>query len=824
MLFETLFQDLRIGARVLLKEKGFCLLGVTVLALGIAGVTTQFSVIDGVILRGLPFPHPEQLMDVELRDPTKPPGTGIGGMSDPDYEDLLAQQKSFQGLAAYLNGSTVNVTVDGNPQRYTGAYVTDQFFRLLGTRPVMGRDFRPADNRPGAPLVTIIGHAIWQRDFNADPDVIGRSVHMNGRMATIIGVMPPGFAFPQNEQLWVPLFAEFPPRSRGDPQAINPAVLGRLKPGVTPEQAEAEFTALARRLALEHPKTNRDLGGALVQSLQDGFIGRQIRQLLYVMLGAVVVVLLIACVNVMNMQFARATLRAKELAIRGALGATRVRLVRQMLTESLLLASLGAIVGVTIARWAVAYLWHSLNSLTFPLPFWIHFDISNRVLAFTIGTTVLAALTSGLVPALLASRVRSADVLKEGGRGNTSRLANRLTRLLVVGQIALTCALLILSGLMISSVVNQGRLNYGFDTSAVLSARMGLFEGDYPTPASRVAFFDHLLRDLRASPDVAAAALTSRFRMTFNISGPTTYEIEGATYKTDRDRPVGSVEYVSDGYFSTLGLKLLQGRAFNRDDSDGREPVAIINTTFAEKHFGRASPLGRQVRVYNPTNPGPWRTIVGVVPDTLMQGPFDTQHDGSGFFVPLSANPPSFVTVVLRPRGGNPNLLAGTLRRVLAGLDPNLPLYFVGTPKVMQQQILAQNRVVATLFMAFGLVAIVLAAVGLYGVMAFAVSQRTAEYGIRMALGADSSRILRMVMRQGTIQLIVGLALGLAGAVALAVLGGSMLANMLPHGNPYNPGIYASVVLLLTAVSVIACLVPARRATRADPMIALRAE
>ncbi len=824
MLFETFFQDLRIGARVLSKEKGFCLLGVSVLALGIAGVTTQFSVIEGMLLRGLPFPHPGQLMDVELRDPTKPPGTGIGGMSDPDYKDILAQQTSFTDLAAYLNGSTVNVTIDGNPQRYTGAYVTDRFFHLLGVRPVMGRDFTAADNRPGAPLVAIIGHAIWERDFNSDPNVIGRTVRMNGQTATIIGVMAPGFSFPQNEQLWVPLFAAFPPRLRGDPQAINPAVLGRLKPGVSPEQAEAEFTGLARRLAAEFPKTNRDIGGALVQPLLTSFIGKQIRQLLYVMLGAVMVVLLIACVNVMNMQFARATLRAKELAVRGALGATRFRLIRQMLTESLLLAGLGAVAGVTIARWAIDFIWRSVNSLTFPLPFWIHFSIDARVLAFVVGATVLAALASGLVPAVLASRTNSTSVLKEGGRGNTSRLVNRLTRLLVVGQIALTCTLLIVCGLMISSVLNQGRLNYGFDTGSVLSARMGLFEGDYPTAASRVAFFQNLLRDLRASPDVAAAALTSRFRMTFNISGPIQYEVEGVTYKNDRDRPTGTDESISDGYFSTLGLKVLQGRGFNRDDSDQREPVAIVNTTFAEKNFGHASPIGRRIRAYNPAHPGPWRTIVGVVPDTLMQGPFDTQHDGTGFFIPLSAVPPSFVTVLLRPRGGDPNLLAGTLRRVLSRLDPNLPLYFVGTPKVMQAQILAQNRIVAALFLAFGAVAVILAAVGLYGVMAFSVSQRTPEYGIRMALGADTRRILRMVMRQGATQLVVGLILGLAAALTLAIVGGSILTNLLPHGNPYNPGIYSAVVLLLAAVSAVACLVPARRATRVDPMIALRAE
>ena len=823
MIFETFFQDLRVGARVLLKEKGFCLLGVTVLALGIAGVTTQFSVVNGTILRGLPFPESDRLMAVQLRDPTQPPGVG-NGMSAQDFEDIIARQKSFEGLAGFLNGSTVNVTVNGNAQRYTGAYVTDNFFRLLRVRPILGRDFTPEDNKPGAVRVTIIGHAIWERDFKSAPGVIGQTVRMNGRTATIVGVMPAGFQFPSNEELWVPLFNEFPIALRGDPRAINPAVIGRLQPGRTLDQATAEYTALAKGLALENPQTNRTLTEALIQPFITNFVGQQVSQLLFVMLGAVAVVLLIACVNVMNMQLARATLRAKELSIRGALGASRLRLVRQMLTESLLLASIGAVIGVIISRWAVDYLWRSLNSLTFPLPFWIHFDIDGRVLTFTVVATVLAAVLSGLVPALLASRANTAEVLKEAGRGNTSRLVTNLTKLLVVGQIALTCTLLVLSTLMIRSVVNQQRVSYGYDTTSVLSARMGLFEGDYPTPQSRLVFLQKLLRELRADSQMAAAALSSRLRMTFSNTGPVQYEINGVAYKDERDRPTGTSETVSDGYFASLGLRLREGREFNENDDDQRQPVAIVTATFARKHFGTASALGRQVRLYNPAQPEAWRTIVGVAPDTLMQGPFDQQHDDAGFFVPLASLPPTFVTVLLRPQGGSPDLLVEPLRKELARLDPNLPLYFIGTPKRMQDEVLAQNRIIASLFSVFGLVAVVLASVGLYGVMAFSVNQRTQEYGIRMALGADARTILRMVMKQGARQLAVGLVLGITGALGLAVLGHSVLTNVFYRVNPYDPLLYSLVGLVLTAVAAVACFGPAHRATRVDPMIALRAE
>jgi predicted permease len=716
------------------------------------------------------------------------------------------------------------VTVKGNAQRYTGAYVTDNFFRLLRVRPVLGRDFSPEDNKPGAVRVTIIGHAIWERDFRSDPGVIGETVRMNGRTATIVGVMPAGFQFPSNEELWVPLFNEFPIALRGDPRAINPAVIGRLQPGVTLDQATAEYTALAKGLALENPQTNRTLTEALIQPFITNFVGQQVSQLLFVMLGAVAVVLLIACVNVMNMQLARATLRAKELSIRGALGASRLRLVRQMLTESLLLASIGAVIGVVISRWAVDYLWRSLNSLTFPLPFWIHFDIDGRVLTFTVVATVLAALLSGLVPALLASRANTAEVLKEAGRGNTSRLVNNLTKLLVVGQIALTCTLLILSTLMIRSVVNQQRVSYGYDTTAVLSARMGLFEGDYPTPQSRLAFLKKLLRELRANSQMAAAALSSRLRMTFSLTGPVQYEINGVTYKDERDRPTGSTETVSDGYFASLGLRLREGREFDENDDDQRQPVAIVTATFARKHFGTQSALGRQIRLYNPAHPETWRMIVGVAPDTLMQGPFDQQHDDAGFFVPLASLPPTFVTVLLRPQGGSPDLLVEPLRKVLSRLDPNLPLYFIGTPKRMQDEVLAQNRIIASLFSVFGLVAVVLASVGLYGVMAFSVSQRTQEYGIRMALGADARTILRMVMRQGARQLVVGLVLGIAGALGLAALGHSVLTNVFYRVNPYDPLLYSLVGLLLTAVAAVSCFGPAHRATRVDPMMALRTE
>jgi len=705
--------------------------------------------------------------------------------------------------------------------------VTEDFFRIVGVSPILGRDFTAEDNKPGAEKVALLGHEIWQRDFGADPNIVGQSIRINGKAATVIGVMPKGFKFPVSEQLWVPLFNEFPVKPREDPSGLGPQIIGRLKPGVSVDQANLEYIELARRLAKEYPKTNGQLTSASVQPLLRSFVGPQLRQTVYAMLGAVIVVLLIACVNVMNMQFGRAALRAKELAIRGALGATRWRIVRQMLTESLLVATIGAAVGVLMAFWAVGLLIRATSALPFPLPYWVSFDIDGKVLAFTVAITLVATLVSGLVPALLSVRANPAEVMKEGGRGNSSRLVNGLTRVLVVGQIALTAALLIAATLQIKSVRNQTTLDYGYDEAAVYTARMGLFEGDYPTSEARQQFFVRTLRALRNNPAFETAAMTGRFRMTFGNFGQ--YEVDGQSYVTDRDRPRGNSEAVSDGYFTALGLKILEGRDFTIEDDDSKQPVAIVNTSFARKYFGNESPIGKRIRIFNPAQPQPWRSIVGVVPTTLMQGPFNQQTDDSGFYVPLLGVPPSpqFVTVIVRPhRGQSAETLAPGLSHAVAAIDSNLPVYFGGTPARLHDEILGVNRITATLFTIFGIAAVVLSAVGLYGVMSFSVNQRTQEFGIRMALGADGAEILRMVMTQGAWQLAIGLFIGVSvTALLLSLIGTQALQNFLFRVNLRDTlWIYSAVAGVLSAVAAASVFDPARRATRVNPIVALRTE
>src|SRR5437773_1259451 len=507
MFLDSFRQDVHVGLRVLFKEKSFCFLAVLVLGLGIGAATTQFTVVNAVVLRGFSFPHPEQLASVGLIDPKASDQNnnfGVGNIpSAQDYEDLKAAQKSFSMMAAYLSGSTINLTYKNTPQRYTGGYVTEDLFKIVGVSPVMGR----------------------------------------------------------------------------------------LKPGVTLDQVNAEFIALARHLAEDNPKTNQNFTSASVQPLLHAFTPVQLRQIVWAMLGAVILVLLIACVNVMNMQFGRAALRAKELAIRGALGATRWRLVRQMLTESLVVAVFGAVAGVLLAYWAVDMLVRSFSASPFPLPYWMQFTIDGRVLTFTLGITLLATLVSGLVPAFLSSRGNAAEIMKEGGRGNSSRRVHVITRVLVVGQIALTAALLITATLQIKSIRNQTKLDYGYDENAVYAARMALMEGAYPTQQARSEFFKRVIRSLRTDPQFEHAALSSRFRMTFSGAGQ--IEVDGQNYLTDRDRRILHAASRQRSDYSILyhsgptARRFARGHAWARAESSGLSARPRSSNLFS----GNAGPV-----------------------------------------------------------------------------------------------------------------------------------------------------------------------------------------------------------------------------------------
>jgi len=830
-------QDLRVGLRVLLREKGFCALAVVVLALGICGVTTTFSVVNGIMIRGFSFPNAARMVSVSFIDPTSKNFFGQNGQVSPsDFEEVRPNQQSFELMAAYISGATVNVTDEGAPRRYTGAYVTDAFLRILGVSPSMGRDFRPEDNVAGAEKVALIAYGVWQRDFGGTPDIVGKALKINGTPATIIGVMPKGFAFPVNEEWWVPLFREYPVRERGDARVVNPSVLALLKRGISLDQANTEMTIVAKRFADAYPNTNKEFNTGKVEPLLKTYTPLPLRGTLLTMLAFCVGVLLIGCFNVMNMQFARATLRARELAIRSSLGATRSRLILQMLTESLLVTVVGAAIGVGLAYYCTDLLNATVRNFDFPPPSWMTFDIDGPVLVFSLVAMFAAAVVSGLLPAWMASRANVVAVLKEGGRGGTSRGTRVVMRGLVVFQVVVTSILLIGSLLQMQSIRHQQTIDYGYDTDGVMTARMGLMDGDYPTNDARKLFFDRLVRELRAHPEFEGVALTNRFRMVFSGSGPV--EIEGREYKEKKDRLNANFEQITPGYFDVLGQTLVEGRNFQDDDLDTKLPVAIVNAAFARKHFGNESPLGRRFRALdgNTLQAGPWRTIVGVVRTVRMMPPFNIPNvDETGFYVPFYSQPSGpakpdegvsqFATVIVKPRGGmQAETLMNSMRREVAKVDPNLPLYFVGTAKRQIDGFVSQNRVVAIMFSIFGVVATVIAAVGIYGVMSFSVSQRTQELGVRMALGADNRRILRMVLRQGSILTGIGVSLGVLITLGLVILAGDGMQAVLFGVSPRDPLVYASVASLVVLISLAATLVPARRATRVDPMIALRAE
>jgi putative ABC transport system permease protein len=836
MALETLRQDLRIGLRILVKERAFCGLAVFVLAIGIAAVTTQFSVVNAVMLRGFSFPNADRMMSVNFIDRTSATFFGANGRILPqDFEEFRFEQQSFERLAAYLSGSTVNVTVDGVPRRYTGAYVTEDFLRILGVGPVLGRDFTAADNQPGAPKVALIGHGIWQREFGGAADIVGKAVRLNGAAATIIGVMPQGFTFPVNDDVWIPLYSEYPVRPRNDPRVNAPAVLGLIRPDVQLTQAEAEITRFAARFAEAYPDTNKRFNTGLVQPLIKAFTPLPLRGTLLTMLAFCAGVLLIACVNVMNMQFARATLRLRELAVRSSLGATRLRLIRQMLTESLLLAGAGALLGIGLAYFSVDWLRAAVFNMENRPPSWMMFEIDARVLAFTVGTTIAAAVLSGLLPSWMASRVSAVGVLREGGRGATSGRIGLVTRGLVVFQIVVTCVLLIGSLLQLRSLQNQQTIDYGYDTSGLLSARMGLMDAAYPTPEARKVFYDRLLQDLGGSPEFAGVALTGRFRMVFAGNGP--IEIEGRTYNERADRPNTNFEQVSPGFFGLLGQKIVDGRNFTDEELQADRPVAVVNSAFATKHFGNESAVGRRFRTGDGSAAyAPWRTIVGVVSTVRMMPPFNLPNvDESGFYLPFYSVPfgpapqrpvgSQFATVLVKPHPGQrAEALAGALRRAVNKLDPNLPLYYVATPKQNLDGFVVQNRIIATMFSIFGVIAVVLAGVGIYGVMSFSVNRRSQEFGVRMALGAHHREIVAMVVRQAAGQVALGLILGLGLALTLGILGGSVLSTILFNVSARDPLTYGVVFALISIVSLVAVLVPGRRASRVDPMIALRAD
>jgi putative ABC transport system permease protein len=804
----SFWRDLRYGWRMLAKAPGHTLAAAVALSLGIGLTTAAFSIVYGVLWRGLPYPQAERLMQVDTQNPSRDLLYQPVGVHD--YLDWCRRQRSFVGLAGYTNG-TVTVSGGDRPERLDGGALTANTLDLLAVKPVLGRGFRPGEDRPGATPVVLLGYRLWQNRFNGDPGTVGKAVRINGRQTTVIGVMAADFSFPGNEQLWTPLLLDPAKSARGKDEPFM--VLGRLRPGVTTDQAAAEMAAISRALAVEFPRTNRGFT-ATVEPIMHRFVDKQGRYVLFSMLGAVCCVLLIACINVASLIMSRASQRTREMAIRTALGAARRQVIGQILTESLILALVGSAVGLGLAWEGIALF--NAAIVDKELPTWIHIALDLPALLFALAATLVAAVASGLVPALQVSRTELNEVLKDEGRGSTSLRLGWLSRAVVVAELALSCALLVATGLMVKSMILAREVPLGFATTHLLTVRVPLFEANYPRPVDRGAFYQRLLERLRERPGVEAAGATTALpSIAWDREA---FAVDGRAYATDADYPVAHSDVVSEGLFATLGTRPLEGREFDRLDTASSQPVAIVNRSLARKMWPGEDPLGKRFRRSRSTHDEPWRTVVGVVPDLMLYGlGAEDNKKPEGFFLPVTQVGAPRLSFVLRTRR-DPLSLVPMVRAEVAALDKDTPLYFIRT---MEQAVALDrffNNLFGAVFAIFGFSALVLAVVGIYGVIAFSVQRRTQEIGLRLALGAQRGDVLRMLLRQAALQLGLGLVIGVPMAIGVS----HGLTDFLYPAKPGDPSVFALVAAGLTLVALVACLVPGQRAMDVDPNVALR--
>lgn len=806
-----MLSDLRLSARTLAKSPLFCVVAIVTLGLGIGVNTAMFSIINGILWRGLPFPEQGRIVAAVGRNEAQP--RDRFGMSWAEFEDFRRVQRSFVDLAAYEDRTTTLSGPGGDPERISGTAMSAAGMAMLPGPLALGRWFTAEDDKPGAPATIVLSHALWTNRFKADPAIVGQSIKVNSEWTTVVGVAAERFRFPEDGGAFVPM-RDLRLKDKRDERALT--VFGRLKPGVTLAQASAEIAAFGAQLAKDHADTNRGITfGA--QTLFERFSGDEDRQLFAVMLGAVLLVMLIACANVGNLLLARSSVREKELAVRAALGAGRARVVRLLLTEAMLLSLAGAALGCGIAAGSLALFRRAVVD-AHP-PYWMHFDLDGAALLYAIGLAGAACLLAGLYPAWRNSRPDLNSVLKDAGRGSTSAGVGRFARMMIVGEVALSCLLLVLSGLTIRSVIQTQSLPTGFTSAGVYSGRVALLDREFDDVAKQKQFFARLIERLRERSEIADFTL-SDMQPTWDNSQPIL--IEGRAPEPAGKPPLASsVKSVAPHFFSTLGIGLLQGRDFTDADAPESTRVAIVSTAFGQKYWPNQSPIGRRFRLGagKPGEDEHWLTVVGVV-TPIMEGRFNSQP-GPQAYVPFTqATDVRRMTVMAKARGGDAATLAPVLRQTVRSLNDDLPIYFAQTLDQMLEEARFSKRLIAWIFGVFGAVALVLAGVGLYGVMSYSVAQRTSEIGVRVALGATPRDVLGLVLRQSGWQVGLGLALG----IGVSFFAGQLMAGFLYAVSPRDPGTFIATVLALGTAGAFATLVPALRALRVNPVVALRNE
>ena len=813
----SLLQDLRFAVRLLLKDKWFTAIAALALALGIGVNNAVFTFVNAVLIRGLPFDEPNRIVSIGLTD-TRGRRLGVSRL---DFLDWLEQARSYDGMSI-IQGSPLNVSDEGRPaEQYDGAYESSNLFGIIGQRPVLGRDFAAADDRQGAEPIVMLGNGLWKNRYGGDPSIVGRVIRVNGVPTTVIGVMPPDMKFPFNNDLWMPLSAlprELWNAKRG---VRNYDVVARLAKGVSIAQARSELTAIIGRLAKDYPDTNKDLRVDMM-TYNDRMASGPIRVVFLSLMGAVGFVLLIACANVANLLLARSAQRSREIAVRISLGASRWRIVRQLLVESVLLSVSAGLVGFLLSIAGVR--WFDAATSDVGKPYYMKFTMDPTVVAFFAAICIGTGVLFGLAPALHVTKTDLNEVLKDaGGRSGTGgSRARRWTGALIVTEIALTLVLLAGAGFMMRSFLKLYGADLGIDTSRVLTMRMFLPLAKYPDRDSRIALFQRIEERLRGVGALESAALTTNTPLG---GGPLRQlTVEGRPPAAGDRLPDVTMLSVSAGYFDTLGLKLARGRTFDRlDGTDGHES-AIVNQRFVAMHFGGEDPLGRRITLTDPNSQNvqtsaPVRaTIVGVAPSVRQRNTSEADPDPV-VYLPYRADPQRGLMLMVRT-ASNPAGVAPLVREEMRAIEPDLPVFNIRT---MDEQMAQQRwpfRVFGTMFAIFAAIALVLSAVGLYAVTAYSVTQRTAEIGVRMALGARPDHVMWLVLRQSLVQLGIGLPIGIGGAFGV----GRVLQSLLVQTSARDPVTIASIAVLMAAVSIAACLWPARRAMSLDPVSALRCE
>ena len=817
---ETLWKDLRYGLRMLAKSPGFAAVAVLILALGIGANTAIFSVVNAVLLRPLPFPDSGRIVMVWELDPNREVTRGIASAAE--FLDWRKQNHVFSHISAW-RAWFYNLTGHGEPEQVLGIRASFDFFDVLGVHPALGRAFLPEEETPGRDQVVIISDVLWVQHFGADPRVIGQSILIDDKPVIIIGVLPRGFSLAGTSRdfgVWMPMSFDTAQLRRGDHTVL---VTARLKPGVTIPQAQAEMVAIMHGLQ-EQYHVDEGLGVHLVRMQDDQNL--KIRPALLVLLGAVALVLLIACVNVANLLLARGAARQRELSIRTALGARRTRLIRQLVTESLLLSLLGGVLGLLVAFGGIRLLLFLLSATSSygELPHHDRIHIDAATLVFTFAISILTGILFGLAPALQTSRTDISETLKESGRGSAGMHNNRMRSALIVSEVALALVLLIGAGLLIRSFRALLAMNMGFNPENVLTMQAWLPDSHYPESYQVTSFYRQTLERLRTVPGVTSASAIN-FLPLSGWSDITDFFIEGRSTPVPGHEYVGQYRVISPGYFQTMAIPLKQGRDFSETDTDGAPGVAIVNETLAQRYWPGEDPVGKHIKINMLNSQGPWRpqikdawlTIVAIAGD-VRDWELGENKVGQ-VYISYLQNPSRLMKFAIRT-ASDPASLASGARQAVLDVDRNQPVTDVRTMAQFLDDAYAQHRTNMFLLGTFSALALVLAAVGIYGVMSYAVAQRVHEIGIRMALGAEPRDVLRLIIGQGLRLTLLGVALGVAGSLAA----GHWLASLLFGVQATDPLTYVGVAFLLVGVAFLACYIPARRAMRVDPMIALRYE